>query len=177
MAVQGNPRWYYKYLRMVLDNGTGWQRTFYLPPRSSTPIMIDRINENTFEVCAWSLYISRPDNQDVVIKTYDIIDPDQVQMRSSSELQRWATLRGVFCQVDSFNETAGDNVTAAEEWAMSSGSALMASGNHYFSIENRGDSYQYLSTIASFNQYDVRDVLESPVVRAHRPWSVNWNNG
>jgi hypothetical protein len=174
MAVQGNPKWYYKYMRMVLDNGTGWTRTFYMPPGSSTPIMIDRINENTHEVCAWCLYISRPDNQDIQVRTFDLIDPTAINVRSESQLQRQATLRGVFCQVENFNETDPENTTPAETWTMNQGSALMASGNHYFQIVNTGTTFQYLTTIASFNQYDIRNVLESPVVAAHRPWSVNW---
>jgi len=174
MAVQGNPKWYYKYMRMVLDNGTGWTRTFYMPPGTSTPIMIDRINENVHEVCAWSLYVSRPENSNLQIRTFELIDPTAINLRTDSQLQRYATLRGVFCQVDQFNETDPENTTVAETWNMRQGSALMASGNHYFQIVNTGTTMQYLTTIASYNQYDIRNVLESPVVTAHRPWTVTW---
>ena len=172
LSVRTNPKYYYKYLRLtdLSSKGEGWSRTFYMPPGTSTPIMLDRINDSALGVCAWTLFFSRPDNQDLQITTYRVDEPDLLTRVTDSSLQRMDQGVGIHCRVDDYPEAPPHAVSTSAQWNMSMGSCLMDSGKHYYSITNTGTSAQYLVTIASFNAVDIRAVMASPVVRPLNVW-------
>jgi hypothetical protein len=172
LAVRTNPKYYYKYLRLtdLSAKGEGWSRTFYMPPGTSTPIMLDRINDGDMGVAAWTLFFARPDNRDLQIKTYRVDDPSLLTRVSDSSLQRMDQGIGIQCRVDDYPEAHPDAVTTSAQWTMGLGSCLMDTGSHYYSITNTGTTAQYLVTIASFNAVDIRAVMASPVVRPLNLW-------
>jgi len=184
VAFQGNPKFYYKWMRMIPRTNSGWNRNLYFPPGSSSPIMIDQVpgatgDPSVIDVCAWTLYIAQPDNQDCMISTYDVIDESKLQVFDTSEILQQAYLPKnpqvrFNCQDGSHLETDPSNVRLVEQWSMSQGSVIYASGSYYFGITNTGTSTQCIVSLSSFNNYDLKDVLESPVVTTHRPYVINW---
>jgi len=176
IQYQGNPRYYYKWLRVVIHNGSnlgnGWVKYIYLPPGTETPICLDRAIIGNFEaVSAWNLFISRPESQDCVVSIYTATSTMLVQ---KSSLQRAQVVELMNCQTADFPEADPAEATLIEEWPMTQGSALLDSGNVYFKIRNTGTQTQTLVSLGSFNQYDLKDVLNSPFVKTHKPFFVNW---
>jgi hypothetical protein len=179
VSSQGNPRWYYKWLRMIPTQNLGWNRNFYLPPGASTPIMIDQSMINGYkETCAWCMYIAQPELDAVTITLYDLIDPTITRSVSTSQLQRpdvIPTVKGMFCQIDNFPEQEDSNAVAVESWNMTQGSAVLHSGQHYYQITNTGTTAVCLVTLSSFSHGDLSDLLAAPTVTAHRAVNYNWN--
>lgn len=177
IQYQSTPRYYYKWLRVMPSSGsrgTGWVKFLYLPPGTETPITLDKAVTNDFEaVSAWCLFISRPDCQDCKISTYAVSTPLVVQ---TSTLQRAQVVELVNCQTADFPEASPDGSQLIEEWSMSQGSALLDSGNVYFKVANTGTQTQTLVSLGSFDQYDLKDILTSPMITTHRPFFLNWVN-
>lgn len=190
MAFQGNPKFYYKWMRMIPRTNSGWNRNIYLPAGSTTPIMLDRVfsqgggesGETLTSICAWTLFISRPENYDCTITTYDVIDPSTVAPidTTDSDMIRAnyapnSAVQQFNCQDGGHLELTSENARALETWNMSQGSVVFSTGNYYFSIANNSTVDQTIVTLGSFNNYDLADVLQSPVVTTHRPFQINWS--
>lgn len=188
IAFQGNPKFYYKWLRIIPRTNSGWNRNIYLPAGTESPIMLDRVfmpcsgdqtGDHITDVCAWTLFISRPDNQDCVITTYDPIDPELCGIQDTSAMIRanyrpQDRVQRFNCQDGGKMELSPDNAQEVGSWSMSQGSVVFSTGNYYFKLANTGTTDQTIVTLASFNNYDLKDVLESPVVTTQRPFIVNW---
>jgi hypothetical protein len=175
ISSQGNPKWYYKRLRMIPSSNMGWNRNFYLPPGASTPIMIDQAYNNGYkETCAWTLYISRPDVSACVVNIYDVVDSEQVVISTTSTLQRPDMTPNIYCQYGEFPELEPTNATFLESWSMSAGSMVFPSGQVYYSVTNTGTEPVCLVTLSSFSNTDLRDLLDSPVVTASRSLNFTW---
>lgn len=176
ISAQGNPRWYYKWLRMIPTQNVGWNRNFYLPPGASTPIMIDQSWINGYkETCAWCMYIAQPDVSDVTITLYDLIDPTVTRNVNTSTLQRPDVIPSMYCQIDNFPEQELSNVVAVESWNMAQGSVVLSSGQHYYQITNTGTTAVCLVTLSSFSHTDLTDLLAAPTVTASRAVNFTWN--
>jgi hypothetical protein len=175
ISSQGNPKWYYKWLRFIPASNLGWNRNFYLPPGASTPIMTDQAYNNGYrETCAWTLYISRPEVSACVVTTYDVIDPSQVVLSTTSTLQRPDMTPNIYCQYGLFPELDPSNATASESWAMTEGSMVFPSGNVYYSVTNTGTEPVCLVTLSSFSNADLLELLAAPTVTASRPVNFTW---
>ena len=172
LAVRTNPKYYYKYLRLtdLSSKGEGWSRTFYMPPGTETPIMLDRINEGDMGVCAWTLFFARPDNGDLQVTTYRVDDPSLLTRVNDSSLQRMDQGVGIHCQVDAYPEAAPQAVSTSAQWTMNMGSCIVDTGAHYFSVRNTGTTTQYLVSIASFNAGDIRALMSSPSIKPLNVW-------
>jgi hypothetical protein len=175
VVTQTNPRWYFKWLRMIPSRDYCWNRTFYLPPGTRCPITLDRAEVNGWtETAAWTLYIARPENASLVLNTYDLVDPNQYQLTSNSSLQRSHTTPNLYCQIDNYPEQSLDNVTLVESWPMSRGNMIYRSGNYWYDIENTGTEPAVLVTIASFLSADLQGLLESPIVSPNSTVTYAW---
>ena len=176
ISAQGNPRWYYKWLRMIPSQNVGWNRNFYLPPGASTPIMIDQSWINGYrETCAWCLYIAQPELESVTITLYDLIDPTVTRNVNTSTLQRPDVIPSMYCQIDNFPEQEESNAVPVESWSMSQGSVVLSSGEHYYRITNEGSEPVCLVTLSSFSHTDLTDLLSSPTVTPSRTVNFGWS--
>lgn len=164
LTLLTNPKFYYKYLRLrdLHSISEGWSRTFYMPPGTTTPLLLDRLNGGYLGVCAWTLFFARPENTNLVIRLHSVTDESQLTLLSDSPLQRISNDRGIMC---SWNEFDNQGIDTRAEWSMSQGSCLADTGANYFTVTNTGTTTQYLVTLASFNPRDISQIMESPVVR------------
>ena len=174
IQYQGNPKAYYKWLRVIPGSGIGWIRFLFLPPRSETPLIIDRAITDSHEaVSAWSLLIRRPESEGVRITTYTVTETLTVL---DSRLQRADLRKIINCQITKFPEAIEESSTVAEVWDMTQGSALFDSGRVYFKVTNTLDIPQTLCSIASFEPRDIRDIISAKTIKTHLPYSVAWAN-
>jgi hypothetical protein len=174
IQYQSNPKYYYKWMRIIPGSGIGWVKHIYLPPGEETPIGIDRAITNGFEaVSAWCLFIQQPESIDCVVSLYTATTR---QIVTTSTLQRANLIQILNCQTADFPEADPDSATLLETWPMTQGSAILDTGNNYFSVKNTGTATQILTSLGSFDQYDLKDVLESTTVATHRPFFINWSN-
>ena len=155
-----NPRWYYRWLRTVVEGA--WVRLFHVPAGASTVISRDSCSMDSVMAAQWGVFISTPDSRELTIEVYSARDtsyirpdPRGVQLYTdptcvdTCRIQVWPVL-----------DPQGAELKAT--WSLSQGSVLFDSGHEFYRLVNSGAQAQSLIVLSSRQRADIERVLKDP---------------
>jgi hypothetical protein len=155
-------KWYLKWLRCPLTNS--WGRIYFLPPGTSTlPYCDVQRNFVTGEVlpAAWTLFISRPDNENVSVCAWTTTTDTQI-MSSTGMIRYDKTMRIGSCRTTQFPTFDTDQAVLDESFSLATSSCVYPTGANWFNLVNTGSTTATVVTISSSDPSALDLLLHAP---------------
>ncbi len=161
-----NPRWYFKYIRVVVENA--WGRVIHMPPNSTTDITADRSRVGGGEIAAWGLWFAHKENQDLRIDAWRVHDERNIYPQPRGILRYQNSFTVGQCRVAVWPQVDRDHADLIDSWNMRDGSVLFDGGHNFYSVTNTGPNEQTLIVLTSTRASDCERILNLPNGRVKR---------
>ena len=174
LGVIISAKWYLKWLRCPLSDS--WGRIYFIPPGASTLPSLDAPQNHLTGVrtpSAWTLFISRPDNQSVQVRAWTTTT--DTQLVDSTGLFRYSTTMAVgSCRTQHFPTFDTDQALLDEAFDLSSNSCVFPTGYNWFNLVNTGSTTATVVTISSTNPAALDELLHAPQTQPRSMWGINY---
>ncbi len=155
-----NPRWYFKWMRVIIEQM--WARVFHIPAGVTTLISKDSCGASLVNAAEWGLFIARPENQNLQVRAYSVLDPRNVYPDPRG-IQMYTDPRCIeTCRSQMWATVEANHAVELDTCNMAQGSMVFDSGHVFYSIANTGTSDQSIIVLNSRRRQDISDILDDP---------------